>query len=69
MTLEGHEISAMAFDATMAYGQSDKPPNGYCPNCRSPRVLKLGVESRGDIVQCLDCGCDGVRQPHEPRAK
>lgn len=35
-----------------------------CPNCKSLRVLKIGEEPRGDIVECLDCGFDGVRAPH-----
>lgn len=37
------------------------PPNGYCPNCKGAKVLKIGETAQGDIVQCLDCGCDGIR--------
>jgi predicted RNA-binding Zn-ribbon protein involved in translation (DUF1610 family) len=36
-----------------------------CPYCGSALVLKIGEadtpKGAGDIVQCLNCGMDGVR--------
>lgn len=49
--------------------QLPKPPNGHCPNCKSPRVLKIGEAPQGDIVQCLNCGADGIRVTQEGRKK
>lgn len=45
MTLEGHEIPGMAFDAAMAYGRSDEPPkcHPFCPTCNYPMTYDFWV--------------------------